>query len=80
VGYLCKRYEFETAPMIMAFVLGPMFEKSLRQSLISSRGSFRVFWDSPIAMAAFSILAVLLIWGGVRRIRLKGASRKQVQG
>ena len=76
VGYLCKRYDFETAPMIMAFVLGPMFEKSLRQSLISSRGSLSVFWGSPIAMVAFSILASLLIWGGVRRIQLKHSSVK----
>ena len=76
VGYLCKRYDFETAPMIMAFVLGPMFEKSLRQSLISSRGSFSVFWGSPIAMVAFSLLAALLLWGGIRRIQLKRSSEK----
>ena len=77
VGYFCNRYDFEAAPMIMAFVLGPMFERSLRQSLISSRGSFRVFWDSPIAMVSFSILAALLIWGGVRRVRMKHSAEKQ---
>jgi putative tricarboxylic transport membrane protein len=66
IGYLCEKFDFETAPFIMAFVLGPMFEKSLRQTLISTRGSFRIFVESPIALFALLFLASLLVWPLVR--------------
>jgi putative tricarboxylic transport membrane protein len=66
IGYLCEKFDFETAPFIMAFVLGPVFEKSLRQTLISTRGSFRIFFESPIALFALLFLASLLLWPLVR--------------
>ena len=44
LGYLMRKYKFECAPMVLAFVLGPMFEKSLRLSLLLSDGSFLIFF------------------------------------
>ena len=38
LGYLMKKYDYEPAPLILAFVLGPMFENAFRQSLIISGG------------------------------------------
>lgn len=72
-GYLCRRFEFETAPMIMAFVLGPMFERSLRQALISSGGNFMVFLERPISLVAFSLLVAILVLGALRRARRKSS-------
>src|SRR4030043_2310462 len=40
VGYLLKKFDYEPAPLILAFVLGPMFEVNLRRSLLMSQGSF----------------------------------------
>jgi putative tricarboxylic transport membrane protein len=76
LGYLCHRFNFETAPFIMAFVLGPMFEKSLRQTLISTRGSFRIFVQSPIALFALITLAVLLTWSVVRFFLYRGVAEE----
>jgi putative tricarboxylic transport membrane protein len=59
VGYLMRKYQFEGAPMVLAFVLGPMFEGSLRQSLLLSDGSFSIFFVRPIA--AGGMIATLLI-------------------
>lgn len=67
IGFLCRQFDFETAPMVMAFVLGPMFEKSLRQALISSGGRFGIFLERPISLAAFSLFAAVLILGALRR-------------
>jgi putative tricarboxylic transport membrane protein len=75
VGYLCHKFGFETAPFIMAFVLGPMFEKSLRQTLISTRGSFRIFVESPIALFALLFLAALLLWPLARLLWRKALSQ-----
>jgi putative tricarboxylic transport membrane protein len=59
VGYLMKKVHLEAAPLILAFVLGPMMETALRQSLIKSGGSFLIFFTRPISVG-FLIVAVLL--------------------
>jgi putative tricarboxylic transport membrane protein len=64
LGYLMRKCGYEAAPMVLAFVLGPMFETALRQSLQLSDGSFTIFLTRPIA--AGGILATfLLILGAV---------------
>ncbi len=40
VGYLLNKFDFEPAPLVLGFVLGPMFEVNLRRSLLMSQGSF----------------------------------------
>lgn len=56
-GLLLKKFDFEPAPLVLAFVLGPMLETALRRSLILSDGSFRIFLERPIS-AAFIGLAL----------------------
>jgi len=60
VGYLMRKFEYEGAPLILAYVLGPMLEISLRQSLTISSGSFAIFFTRPIA-AGGMLLAIFLI-------------------
>jgi len=59
-GYVMKRYEFEGAPLILALVLGPMFENSLRRSFIISDGNPAVFFTRPIS-AVFLIVALVFL-------------------
>ncbi len=59
VGYLMKKLSLEAAPMVLAFVLGPMLETALRQSLIKSKGDFSIFFSRPIS-AVCLILAIAL--------------------
>jgi putative tricarboxylic transport membrane protein len=44
-----------------AFILGPLMEKSLRQSLILSQGDFMIFVRSPISLTALLVAACLLL-------------------
>ncbi len=37
-GYLLRKYGYELAPFVLAFVLGPQMEQAFRQSLIMSDG------------------------------------------
>jgi putative tricarboxylic transport membrane protein len=60
-GYLFRKFEFEPAPLVLAFVLGPMVETNLRQSLLLSRGSFLIFFTRPISVVFISISILLLI-------------------
>jgi putative tricarboxylic transport membrane protein len=49
IGYLMKKLQYEGAPLVMAFVLGPLLELNLRRSLILSDGSPAIFFTRPIA-------------------------------
>ena len=55
VGYLMKKFEYEPAPLILAFVLGGMIETSLRQSLILFDGNFLEIFSHPIAAGALGL-------------------------
>lgn len=62
LGYLFKKFGYEAAPLILCFVLGPMFEVNLRRSLLISQGSFSIFFTRPIALIAIVACAVLLLF------------------
>ncbi len=59
-GFFLKRGGYEAAPLILAFVLGPMLEVNLRRSLLISGGDFCIFFTRPIALGAMIACAVLL--------------------
>jgi putative tricarboxylic transport membrane protein len=59
LGYLFRKFGYEGAPLILAFVLGPMLELNLRQSLLVSHGSFLIFFTRPISAVAI-LLAITL--------------------
>jgi len=60
LGYLMKKFGYEPAPLILAFVLGRMAEESVRQSLVLSRGDLLVFFKHPISCIAMIIALVLI--------------------
>lgn len=60
LGYFMRKFDFEGAPLILAFVLGPMIEKSFIQSLVGSGGNYSVFWGSTISAVTLS-LAFLVV-------------------
>ncbi|MDA8125133.1 MAG: tripartite tricarboxylate transporter permease [Deltaproteobacteria bacterium] len=59
VGYLFRKFGYECAPLILAFVLGPLLELNFRQSLLSSQGSFAIFFTRPIAATAILLAGLL---------------------
>ncbi len=61
IGYLMKKLSLEAAPMVLAFVLGPMMETALRQALIKSRGSFSIFFTRPISATCLIIALALMV-------------------
>jgi putative tricarboxylic transport membrane protein len=64
VGYCLRRLGYEEAPMVLAFVLGPLLERSFRQSLIMSDGSFMIFLQKPLSAISLVVSALLIISSG----------------
>ena len=46
-GYVLRKLDFETAPIVLGLILAPMMELSLRQSLAMSAGSYAIFVTRP---------------------------------
>jgi putative tricarboxylic transport membrane protein len=61
IGYLFRKFDYELAPLVIAFVLGPMLETSLRQSLLISGGDVFIFFARPISVSCLIIAIVLLL-------------------
>jgi putative tricarboxylic transport membrane protein len=61
MGYLMKKFGYEGAPLVLAFVLGPLMENNLRKSLIISQGDFSIFFVRPLAAASLILALFLLI-------------------
>jgi len=61
MGYIMKKFQYEGAPLILGFILGPAMEKAVRQALIISHGDFGSFWVRPICAVTLSVAAFLLL-------------------
>jgi putative tricarboxylic transport membrane protein len=61
VGYIMRKYNYEPAPLIVGLVLGPVMERSFRQTLIISRGNMSGLWDSPICLILWLIILLTTI-------------------
>jgi len=61
-AYFFRKFGYEGAPLILAFVLGPLFEVNLRRSLLISEGSFAIFFTRPIALGAILLSVALVLW------------------
>jgi putative tricarboxylic transport membrane protein len=58
---LLRKFGYEPAPLVLAFVLGPMLENNLRKALILSRGDFWTFLERPISATCLLIAFLILL-------------------
>lgn len=78
IGFLMKKFKYDGAPLILAFVIGPMFENAMRQSLLMSRGSFAIFFTRPISLAFMVAIVALLVVAVIKRRPIEGLKEDEV--
>ncbi|PIL20573.1 tricarboxylate transporter [Puniceibacterium antarcticum] len=74
-GYLMRKADYPMAPLVLALVLGPLMEKSFRQTLIAERGDVFAFIERPLS-GTFMALALLFFLLPLINYLVKGAKRK----
>jgi putative tricarboxylic transport membrane protein len=71
VGYLMRKYDWPSAPLVLCSILGPVLEKAYVNSLAMSAGSPMIFVTRPICialiLAAFALLVISLRFMGKSR-------------
>jgi putative tricarboxylic transport membrane protein len=60
IGYLLKKIDVPTVPLVLTLILGPLMEKGLRKSLEMSAGDPGIFIDRPVAAVLLTIAAAFL--------------------
>jgi putative tricarboxylic transport membrane protein len=60
IGYVFRKLDLEVAPLLLAFILGPMMEQSLRRALLVSQGDPTVLVTRPVSAVMLGLAALLL--------------------
>ncbi len=80
LGYLMRKYKFEMPPLILALVLGPMMESSLRLSLLMSQGDPTTFLRRPLSALFMVVSTTLIVLAMLPAIQKKRAKLKEKLG
>ncbi|MFB3818257.1 MAG: tripartite tricarboxylate transporter permease [Candidatus Methylomirabilales bacterium] len=81
LGYVAKKLDFPLAPAILTLILGPMMERSLRESLSMSQGDYSIFFTRPISLVLLIITAVIFLtsaWQALPAAVREGSKEAQV--
>jgi TctA family transporter len=76
LGYIMRKMDYEPAPLILAFILTPMFEDNLRQALLISHGNFTVFLTRPLSFGFLVVGLGLLVMPLIARLHKWGSKGK----
>ncbi len=68
LGYLFKKLEFPLAPVALTFILGPMMELAMRQSMVMSQGDMSVFVTRPISAVLLGLAVLILLSSAMRSL------------
>ncbi len=74
LGYIMRKTGFEPGPLVLAFVLGSIMERSFRQSLLLSQGDPLIFVTRPGSAILLGVAAVVVIIPLIQYFRKSSAS------
>jgi putative tricarboxylic transport membrane protein len=69
VGYWLIKLDFEPAPMLLGYVLGPLMEENLRRAMLIARGDPMTFVYRPVSATLLAIAVFLLVLAVLPMIR-----------
>lgn len=74
IGYLLPKCGLPNVPILIGFILGPMFEKGFRQAMVMSEGSYAIFVGRPICVFFLLVTAAFVMFTVIGEIK---AGRKE---
>jgi putative tricarboxylic transport membrane protein len=76
-GYLLRKANYPLAPLVLALVLGPLMERSFRQTMIAEQGNILAFVERPLSGTFMVIALVLLLLPALKYLRRNLSKRTQ---
>ena len=74
VGFLMRRYDFPTAPVVIGMILGPLAEQEFRRAMTISNGYWSVFATQPLSASLLALAALALAGPFLWRLRRGSAT------
>ncbi|WP_032376304.1 tripartite tricarboxylate transporter permease [Rhodococcoides fascians] len=71
VGFMMRRYEIPLAPVLIAVILGPLAEESLRRALAVSEGDPSILVSSGITIVLYALMVIAVVFSIVSKIRAR---------
>jgi putative tricarboxylic transport membrane protein len=71
IGYWLIKHDFEPAPALLGFVLGPLMEENLRRAMLIARGDATVFLTRPISAGLIAVSVIMLVLAALPMLRKK---------
>jgi putative tricarboxylic transport membrane protein len=71
LGFLMKKTDLPTTPLLLGFILGPIIEVNLRRGLMKSQGDFTPFVTEPISGVILLLTLAVVAFVAVKAIRRK---------
>jgi putative tricarboxylic transport membrane protein len=68
LGYVMRRLDYPTAPLILGLVLGDNMERALRQSLMMSQGDLGILVSRPISAVMLALAVLILVLPLIRQV------------
>ena len=72
VGFLMRRFDFPTAPVVIGMILGPLAEQEFRRAMTISNGDWSVFVTQPLSATLLALAAIALAGPLLWRFARKG--------
>jgi putative tricarboxylic transport membrane protein len=60
ISFFLKKLHYSLPSFVLAFILSPIIEESLRRSLVLSDGSFSIFFTRPYSIAILVVMALFV--------------------
>lgn len=71
VGFMMRRYDIPLAPVLIAVILGPLAEESLRRALAVSEGDPSILVSSGITIVLYALMIIAVVFSIVSKIRAR---------
>jgi putative tricarboxylic transport membrane protein len=72
LGFMMRRYGLPVVPAIIAVILGPRAELQLRRALQISDGDITGLFNTPLSIAIYIVILLVLLWPLIGRFVLRG--------
>jgi putative tricarboxylic transport membrane protein len=73
LGFVMRKFDFPTAPVIIGMILGPMAEQEFRRAMTISNGDLMIFLTKPISLTLLVIALIAVIGPRLWALRAKSA-------
>src|SRR4030095_2531699 len=79
-GHVLRKLEYDLAPFVIAFVLAPLLEQSLRQSLVMSPDGAMILIKRPVTALLLAASVALTFLMFRRRTKTEGGLPTKIWG